>query len=249
MQKLPSDTIQKLSSFNYATTVMVVNLYYSDPNLLSIKGFGYLIPRSTPASQNPECGLGVIFATESSSGNHLVDCRQTDPTDNRYRVDPVSQDTAKGTKLTVMMGGHYWDHFKSSDYPDHDTAVTMACTMLERHLGITVKPDIARSRLQRDAIPQYTVGHLDRMYDLSKTVKRDFNQRLVLAGNWYNGVGVGDCIKQGLMAATYGIGYKLPPRTQLVKGSDADGVHTAFDYENWDLQGGISTAPVRTVEA
>ncbi|CAI7601567.1 unnamed protein product [Penicillium pancosmium] len=248
--KLPSDTIQKLKSFDYATTVMVINLYYSNPNLLSINGFGYLIPRSTPASENPECGLGVIFATESSSGEELGECEEFGDGSWKIRKQPVSQDTAKGTKLTVMMGGHYWDHFRPGDYPDHETAVSMACKMLERHLGVTEKPTIARSRLQQDAIPQYTVGHLDRMYELSKTVKRDFDQRLVLAGNWYNGVGVGDCIKQGIMAATYGVGFKLPPRAELRRGDSfvVHDHHLSFDYENWDMQGGIPTAPVRIVD-
>ncbi|OQE23186.1 hypothetical protein PENSTE_c009G06841 [Penicillium steckii] len=248
--KLPSDTIQQLKSFNYATTAMVVNLYYPDPDLLPVKGFGYLIPRSIPASENPECGLGVIFGTESAYGSKLAGSKHVGPgeDDHQWASEPASQDTVDGTKLTVMMGGHYWDHYKPSDYPDHETAVRMACSMLERHLGITAKPTVTRSRLQRDAIPQYTVGHLDRVYELSKTVKRDFDQKLVLAGNWYNGVGVGDCIKQGLMAATYGVGFKPPSRVQLGPDPRKRGPHTAFDYESWDLQGGVPTAPVRIVE-
>jgi oxygen-dependent protoporphyrinogen oxidase len=245
--RLPSDTIQKLKSFDYATTVMVVNLYYSNPNLLSRSGFGYLIPRSTPASENQECGLGVIFASESSSGREIAECEDAGAGAWRIKSQPVEQDTAKGTKLTVMMGGHYWDHFRPGDYPDHETAISMACNMLKRHLGITDKPAIARARLQQDAIPQYTVGHLDRMYELSRTVKRDFDQRLVLTGNWYNGVGVGDCIKQGIMAATYGVGYKLPPRMTEFAHTDQD-YHLAFDCENWDMQGGIPTAPIRIVD-
>ena len=229
---------------------MVVNLYYPDPDLLPVKGFGYLIPRSIPASENPECGLGVIFGTESAYGSKLAGSKHVGPgeDDHQWASEPASQDTVDGTKLTVMMGGHYWDHYKPSDYPDHETAVRMACSMLERHLGITAKPTVTRSRLQRDAIPQYTVGHLDRVYELSKTVKRDFDQKLVLAGNWYNGVGVGDCIKQGLMAATYGVGFKPPSRVQLGPDPRKRGPHTAFDYESWDLQGGVPTAPVRIVE-
>lgn len=75
---------------NPSVTVMVVNLFYSNPSLIPVRGFGYLIPRSVPLEQNLECGLGVVFDSESSIG----------------------QDTASGTKVTVILGGHWW-----SDWP------------------------------------------------------------------------------------------------------------------------------------
>ncbi|KAJ5686008.1 hypothetical protein N7536_008627 [Penicillium majusculum] len=217
---------------DYAVTAMVVNLYYPNPNLLPVEdGFGYLIPRSIPYEQNPECGLGVIFASSSSVGNG------TDPSSPE-----LSQDSAPGTKLTVMLGGHYWDGFE--EYPDHDTAVKMARAMLKRHLNVTDTPTVARSRLQKDAIPQYTVGHLDRMYTLSNTVRKEYKNRLILAGNWYNGVSVGDCVKQGILSATYGIG-----RNRLNDEPSPWRPWTSFDYRNWKLEGGIVTSPVRLVDS
>lgn len=214
---------------------MVVNLYYANPNLLKEEGFGYLIPRSIPLEENPDCALGVIFASSSSKGKRCD------------LVHDASQDTVEGTKLTIMFGGHYWDGWSESDYPDHESAVRMAQRTLERHLGITETPEVVRSRLQANAIPQYTVGHLDRMYAMSKAVKEDFNHRLVLAGNWYNGVSVNDCVRQGLVAGGIGIGRY---------GADATlGAHLAsvgfsgyeidINMEDWDLEGGIPMAPVR----
>ncbi|CAG8899322.1 unnamed protein product [Penicillium egyptiacum] len=217
---------------DYAVTAMVVNLYYPNPNLLPVEdGFGYLIPRSIPYKQNPECGLGVIFASSSSAGNG------TDPSSSE-----VSQDSAPGTKLTVMLGGHYWDGFE--EYPDHETAVKMARDMLKRHMNITDTPTVTRSRLQKDAIPQYTVGHLDRMYKLSHTVRKEYDNRLILAGNWYNGVSVGDCVKQGILSATYGIG-----RIRLNNERSPWRPWTSFDYKRWRLEGGIVTSPVRLVDS
>ncbi|KAJ5164518.1 uncharacterized protein N7500_006348 [Penicillium coprophilum] len=216
----------------YAVTAMVINLYYPNPNLLPVEdGFGYLIPRSIPYEQNPECGLGVIFASSSSVGNG------TD-----HESSEVKQDSAPGTKLTVMLGGHYWDGF--DEYPDHDTAVKMARDMLKRHMNITDTPTVARSRLQKDAIPQYTVGHLDRMYRLSNTVRKEYSGGLTLAGNWYNGVGVGDCVKQGILSATYGIG-----RNRLNGEPSPWRPWTSFDYERWILRGGIVMPPVRLVDS
>ncbi|KAB8209145.1 hypothetical protein BDV34DRAFT_221980 [Aspergillus parasiticus] len=219
-QKVPQSTIRNLQEHNYAVTVMVVNLYFPNPDLLPVSGFGYLIPRSIPYEQNPERALGVIFGSDSS----------------------VGQDTAPGTKLTVMMGGHWWDGWKESDYPDHDTAVAMSRALLHRHLGITDAPTLTSSRLQRNAIPQYTVGHLSRMRELSRSTRHELNNRLTLAGSWYNGVGVTDCIRQGYLAASFGVGArKLGP-------GDGDRPWRRFDYEKWELEGGIVTSPVRWAE-
>ncbi|KAJ5129372.1 uncharacterized protein N7515_005411 [Penicillium bovifimosum] len=230
--KEPGFTPHLLQKQNYAVTVMVVNLYYSDPDLLPVEdGFGYLIPRSIPYEQNPECGLGVIFASSSSVGNSTDSSAGT-----------IRQDSARGTKLTVMLGGHYWDGFE--EYPDHDTAVKMAREMLRRHMNITDTPTVARSRLQENAIPQHTVGHLGRMYRLSKTVRDEFDGSLVLAGSWYNGVGVGDCVRQGILSATYGMG------THQLSGEFNDWrPWVPYHYDEWALKGGIVMSPIRLVDS
>ncbi|KAL2870964.1 oxygen-dependent protoporphyrinogen oxidase [Aspergillus lucknowensis] len=187
--KVPQDTLSMLETNNYAVTMMVVNLYYPNPHLLPIRGFGYLIPRSVPFEENPERALGVIFASETGQG----------------------QDSAPGTKLTVMMGGHWWDGWKESDYPDHDTAVHMAQSLLKRHLNITDSPTVARTRLQRDAIPQPTVGHIGRLNKLSRSIKNDFMNRITLAGAWYalGGTGVVDSVRQAYIATAFGLGSKF----------------------------------------
>lgn len=195
---------------------MVVNLYYPDPDLLPVRGFGYLIPKTIPYAQNPERALGVIFASESS----------------------VGQDTAPGTKLTIMMGGHYWDGWKESDYPDHDTAVAMAQSLLKRHLGITDSPTVSRSRLQREAIPQPTVGHVERIKYLSRAIKDEFDQRVTLAGAWYTmgGTGVVDSVRQAYLAAAYGVRPFNPDETRPVPAP-----------MHWEQEGGIITAHDRVV--
>lgn len=217
---VPRAAIKCLEQNNYAATVMVINLYYAQPDLLPVTGFGYLIPRSIPYDQNPERALGVIFGSDSS----------------------VGQDTARGTKLTVMLGGHWWDDWHETDYPDHDTAVQMACSLLHRHLGITDSPQVARTRLQRNAIPQYTVGHVQRMRELSRAVRDDFKNRLTLAGAWYGGVGVADCIRQAYLAASYGVGAKK------LDAGDGDRPWRRFDWDDWELEGGLPMAPVPWVD-
>jgi protoporphyrinogen oxidase len=152
--------------------VNVVNLYYSSPTILPIRGFGYLIPRSIPFEQNPERALGVVFDSE---------------------IVPSGQDTVPGTKLTVMLGGHWWDGWNS--IPNSEESISMAKSILARHMGITTEPTVTLFSSQKECIPQYTVGHSARLKQAHRDLLRRFKGRLKVAGNSYTGVGVNDCIK------------------------------------------------------
>lgn len=152
-------------------TVMVVNLYYNDPNILPERGFGYLIPRSISFDQNPECALGVVFDSDTTIG----------------------QDSVPGTKVTVMLGGHWWDGFDS--YPDEEEGAAMAKAILKRHLRIEIEPEVVNVGLQRECIPQYTVGHEERMKRAHGELMSAFKGKLTVAGNSYTGVGLNDCVR------------------------------------------------------
>ena len=153
-----------------SVTVMVVNLFFSNPDILPVHGFGYLIPRSVPYMQNPERALGVVFDSDATIG----------------------QDETGGTKVTVMLGGHWWDEWDS--YPDEGEGAQMAKSILHRQLGIVAEPDAIRVSLQHDCIPQYVVGHHDRLSKGSRQLE-NFEGRLKVAGNSYTGVGLNDCVR------------------------------------------------------
>lgn len=150
-----------------------MNLYFSNPNLLPEQGFGYLIPRSIPFEQNPECALGVVFDSDALQG----------------------QDTVTGTKITVMLGGHWWDGLVA--YPDSEEAVSMARAVLKRHLNVDEEPQAVNASLQRDCIPQYTVGHKSRLKDAHYKLMSQFGGKLSVVGSSYTGVGLNDCIRAG----------------------------------------------------
>jgi oxygen-dependent protoporphyrinogen oxidase len=44
-------------------------------------------------------------------------------------------------------------------------------------------------------MPQYTLGHLDRVEAIRNRAAR--HSRLILAGNAFNGVGIPDCVRSG----------------------------------------------------
>jgi oxygen-dependent protoporphyrinogen oxidase len=148
-------------------TVMTVNLFFPNPSILPVQGFGYLIPQSVPFEQNPERALGVIF-------------------------DSGAMDTVKGTKITVMMGGHWWDGW--TEYPTSEEGLAMALSILKRHMNITDSPTAHVVNLAKDCIPQYTLGYEDRLKSLSAGLSSTFKGRLQVVGAQVNGVGVNDCI-------------------------------------------------------
>ncbi|KAL8691373.1 MAG: hypothetical protein Q9218_003393 [Villophora microphyllina] len=181
-----------------SVTVMVVNLYFSNPSVLPARGFGYLLPRSLPFEQNPERALGVVFDSDATIG----------------------QDEIPGTKVTVMLGGHWWDGWIA--YPDEEQGANMAKAILKRHLGISEEPKAVHVGLQKNCIPQYTVGHHGRMAQANKALKK-FNGRLRVAGNSYNGVGLNDCVRSAEDVVT-----------GLIKGSNLTGLEF-FDEKNIPL--------------
>ena len=175
---IPGTALSKLTKVNLPTlasihsvSVMVINLYYTNPNLLPVHGFGYLIPRSVPRVQNPEYALGVVFDSDIVEG----------------------QDTAAGTRITVMMGGHWWDDWPV--YPDEEEAAHMAKEVLRRHLKIEDEPAYVMASFQRECIPQYTVGHHQRMQTAHRALQDEFKGHLKVAGSSYTGVGINDCVR------------------------------------------------------
>ncbi|KAL8943431.1 MAG: hypothetical protein Q9216_001069 [Gyalolechia sp. 2 TL-2023] len=166
----PASSVHLLSQ-TPSVTVMVVNLYFSNPSILPARGFGYLLPRSLPFEQNPEYALGVVFDSDAAIG----------------------QDEIPGTKVTVMLGGHWWDGWVA--YPDEEMGASMARAVLKRHLGISEEPQAIHVGLQKDCIPQYTVGHHSRMARADSALRKEFKGRLKVAGNSYTGVGLNDCIR------------------------------------------------------
>lgn len=186
-----------------SVTVMSINLFYSNPSLLPVSGFGYLIPQSVPFEQNPERALGVIFDSAAAAG----------------------QDTAPGTKLTVMMGGHWWDDWEF--YPTEEEGLAMAKSVLKRHLNISDEPVAHRVNLSRNCIPQFTLGYEDRLQEEANYLSSKFNGRLRVVGTLYNGIGVNACITGAWNMARNlrGDGWK----------SSSCGLERALDLRPWKV--------------
>jgi oxygen-dependent protoporphyrinogen oxidase len=95
-----------------------------------------------------------------------------------------------------MVGG---DGNRESTFLKDDDIVRVVCTELDDILGIIGEPEIVRIyRLER-GIPQFAVGHSDRVKRIElELAKLD---GVFLTGNAYYGVGLNDCIKQSFRVA------------------------------------------------
>jgi protoporphyrinogen/coproporphyrinogen III oxidase len=66
-------------------------------------------------------------------------------------------------------------------------------------LGVSAAPAIAEIRRWPDSMPQYEVGHLDRVAEIERIVATIPN--FAIAGAAYRGVGIPDCVRSGEQAA------------------------------------------------
>jgi oxygen-dependent protoporphyrinogen oxidase len=103
----------------------------------------------------------------------------------------------EGTVLMrVFIGGALQAHLFDRD--DEELAA-IARREVGALLGASGEPILCRVARHARAMPQYTLGHLDRVAAIRRRAVA--HPGLVLAGNAFSGVGVPDCIRSGLEAA------------------------------------------------
>jgi oxygen-dependent protoporphyrinogen oxidase len=127
-----------------------------------LDGFGFLVPRG----QGPR-GLGALWESSIYAGR-----------------------AAEGRALIrVMAGGAHDPGFvRLGD----DEAIGLARRDLRVTMGVTADPQMTHVIRHHDGIPQYTVGHLDRVATIDAALAR--LPGLHLTGHAYGGVGINHVI-------------------------------------------------------
>ncbi|KAI9318481.1 protoporphyrinogen oxidase [Dichotomocladium elegans] len=155
--------------------VAVVNLAYTPDVKLKYDGFGFLTPY--PEKPLPVPGvLGVVFDSNAMQG----------------------QDMDERVKLTVMIGGHQWNSVFGGapiDKVDPKDAYSVALAAMKAYLGIEATPEYAMVHMQAKCIPQYLVGHQQRLRDIHHSLQQSYGHSLSVTGASYLSVSVPDCIK------------------------------------------------------
>jgi len=127
-----------------------------------LDGFGYLIPKKEGCQILGTLWDSSIFPARAPEGHVL---------------------------LRSMMGGA--TNSAAIDLSDQDVKQrTMA--ELKKIMGIAVEPDFVRIFRHQRAIPQYTVGHAERLAAIQARVAA--HPGLFVTGNAFFGVGLNDCV-------------------------------------------------------
>lgn len=169
---LPSRNLSTVvSSVSLELATLLGSIPYTTVGVVNLEYPGQLL--NEPAfgylvpSSEPNKVLGVIFDT----------C--TFPQGDR-------------TILTVMMGG-YWFESLFGNNPPLESLLDVAMKEVKETLKISIKPVRHKVSILKDCIPQYNVGHFERVHNSRKLI-HDLKLPLTLAGNSYDGVGVNDAI-------------------------------------------------------
>ena len=81
-----------------------------------------------------------------------------------------------------------------------DSLIEVAHNEVKKVLGTSGDPVLTRLVRYPKAMPQYTLGHVDRVAQIDRCLES--TPGVFLAGNSYRGVGIPDCIRSGQQAAS-----------------------------------------------
>ncbi len=98
--------------------------------------------------------------------------------------------------LRAMCGG--WNRGEMVDWPD-DRLVRAVRQELARTVGVRTPPVFHHIVRWHRAIPQYVIGHLERIDWIDKRLAA--HPGLFVGGNSYRGVALNDCVEQAILLA------------------------------------------------
>lgn len=138
-------------------SLVTISLGYHSP-VLKEQGFGYLIP-----GKEKEKILGMVWDSSAF---------------------PQQNQNPEETRITVMLGG--------SKNPEtyalsNQECLTLARDALSKHLNIQEEPTAIHIERARQAIPQYIVGHTQKVASINK-LAGELSPRLTLLGSAFGGI-------------------------------------------------------------
>ena len=158
-----------LRQIPYASMTVVCFGYERDRIAHPLDGFGYLIPKKEGRNTLGTLWDSSMFENRAPDGKVL---------------------------LRSMMGGACFpEYVKLSD----DEVVARVRRDLKATMNIDAAPSFIRVFRHPQAIPQYTVGHGQRLTALEVLLKA--HPGLILTGNSYRGIGLNDCVAAAQRAA------------------------------------------------
>lgn len=158
-----------LAAIEYASSATITFAVRADPVRAALRGFGFVVPFAEGRRL-----IACTFASRKWAGRA-----------------PAGYEL-----LRAFVGGARDPGIVDAD---DATLVATARTELSALLRVPIEPVLTRVARYRRAMPQYAVGHLDRIAAIEARVAS--LPGLALAGAAYRGVGIPDCVRSGETAA------------------------------------------------
>ncbi len=158
----------ELNAIRFVSSVIVSIGFAPAPANVPRHGHGYIVPRG--------------------NGTEITACTWT-------TLKLPHRSTDGSFLLRVFMGR---DGAETAATRPDEQLVSMAKDEIKRTLGIDATPAMVRISRHVRAMPQYALGHLDRLERIDKMLSSE--QGLFVAGCSYGGVGIPDCIASGRRA-------------------------------------------------
>lgn len=172
-----SEAAALLAGVRSASVAMVTLAYRRSDVPLPLDGSGFLVPRSA--------GLTITAASwTSSKWAHLDD----------------------GDHVLLRVSAGHDGEPETVTLPEDDLMARVGDD-LARTMGIDVEPVARRITRWVDALPQYEVGHLERMVEVDRHVAAMTG--VAVTGAAHRGIGIPACIRQG-RAAVSGLFERVP---------------------------------------
>ncbi|RZC41486.1 Amino oxidase, NAD binding 8, and/or DAO domain containing protein [Asbolus verrucosus] len=97
-----------------------------------------------------------------------------------------------GTVLTVMMGGHWFQHYFGEN-PEETLLLDTALSQLKQILHINDAPIQFKVNVLHHCLPQYVIGHNDSLLNINNYINKN-KLPMSICGASYHGVGINDVI-------------------------------------------------------
>ena len=167
----PVDDIlaDELISIRYASSVVVTLGFRRNQIAKNLDAFGIVVPAAEKRTT-----LAVSFSSVKYEQRAPDDCEL----------------------LRVFLGGAR--HEEVHELPDSHLR-KLALDELQSFIGIQGSPQICEITRWSHAMPQYQLGHVERIATIEQRITQ--LPHLQLAGNAYHGVGIPHCIRSGELAA------------------------------------------------
>lgn len=163
-----------LQSIPYISTATVSLAYRRSDVPRELDGYGYVIPRCERRKVLACTWTSTKFPHRAPEGYALV-------------------------RLFVGRAGQKLPLTEESSGGIEEELLELASEELNQTLGITSAPVISRVFVWEQAMPQYNLGHPEKLKQIDAALEK--HARLALAGNGYRGIGIPDCIRSGELAA------------------------------------------------